>query len=231
MIYSDRRHAGRRLADELADYRGRADALVLALPRGGVPVAFEVARALDLPLDVLVVRKIGVPGQPEYALGALASGGLCVLNHELVEALAIRPEALREVIDAERSELIRRERRYRGDRPRPPLAGRCVLLVDDGLATGSSMKVALQAARRAEAAEVVVAVPVGSRDAVRMFNEEADAVFCPATPEPFRGVGLWYRDFTQTDDAEVDGLLRRTRRPAAPAPLAAAQGQSDGRPG
>jgi putative phosphoribosyl transferase len=217
MIYSDRRHAGRRLADELAGYRARLDTLVLALPRGGVPVGFEVARALELPLDVLVVRKLGVPGHPEYAMGALASGGLRVLNQSLIDALGLSPNAIQQVTDAEQHELERRERLFRGARAPLPLAGRTVLLVDDGLATGASMQVAVRAVRRAEPARVVVAVPVGSREAIRMLAAEADEVVCPAAPEPFRGVGLWYQDFSQTDDAEVGALLHRAQagRPAA----------------
>jgi predicted phosphoribosyltransferase len=183
--------------------------LVLALPRGGVPVAFEVARALHAPLDVFLVRKLGVPGREELAMGALATGGVTVLDPALIEALNI-PEALvKAVVARERKELARRERAYRDDRPAPDVRGRTVLLVDDGLATGATMRAAVAALRKRQPARVVVAVPLGSRSACAELGEEADAVVCARTPEPFGAVGLWYDDFSQTSDDEVRDLLRR----------------------
>jgi putative phosphoribosyl transferase len=209
MIFSDRRSAGRRLADDLAHYRGQPGLLVLALPRGGVPVGYEVARALDAPLDVLVVRKLGVPGHPEYAVGALATGGLMVLNDQLLSSLGIDMSAIEPVIVRERSELERRERAFRGKLAPLRLQGRSVLLVDDGVATGASMRVAIRAVRAGDPARVIVAAPLGSREAARALAAEADAVHCSLMPEPFGGVGLWYQDFSQTTDAEVSELLGR----------------------
>ncbi|HUO51792.1 MAG TPA: phosphoribosyltransferase [Gemmatimonadaceae bacterium] len=207
--FADRVEAGRALAAELAGWAGRDDVIVLALPRGGVPVAAEVAQALGAPLDVFLVRKLGVPGHEELAMGAIASGGEPLLNEETVRALGITPEQVARVVAAERAELARREREYRGARPAPELRGRTVILVDDGLATGSTMHAAALAVRRAEPARIIVAVPVASEDACELLRDAADEVVAVATPEPFYAVGAWYADFTQTTDAEVRALLAR----------------------
>jgi erythromycin esterase-like protein/predicted phosphoribosyltransferase len=215
--FRDRTHAGRLLAERLRDYAGRRDVIVLALPRGGVPVGFELARALDAPLDVFVVRKLGIPGHEEFAIGAIASGGTRVLNREAVERLGIPAEWI-EAIDAkERRELERRERAYRGDRPPPDVAGRTVILVDDGLATGSTMRAAIEAVEEDEPASVVVAAPVADPAVCADLRRRVDEVVCLATPQPFGAVGAWYEDFSQTSDAEVRELLSRARRPPAAA--------------
>lgn len=208
-IYRDRREAGRVVADAMSGYRGRDDLLVLGLPRGGVPVAFEIAEALDAPLDLLIVRKLGVPGHEELAMGAIASGGARVLNEQVITPLEISPEALERVEAREREELTRRERAYRGDRPEPEVAGRCVVLVDDGLATGASMFAAVAAARQLKPAQLVVAVPVAPESTIRSLVQLVDDVICPSQPEPFYGVGAWYDDFSQTSDDEVRALLER----------------------
>jgi len=212
--FRDRRHAGRVLAERLLGYAGRDDVIVLGLPRGGVPVAYEIARALDAPLDVFLVRKLGVPGHEEHALGAIATGGIRVLNKPAIESLSIPPEWI-EAIDAkERRELQRRERAYRGDRPPPDVAGRTVMLVDDGLATGSTMLAAVHAVRADEPARVVVAVPVADPDVCEALRGVADEVVCARTPHRLQAVGLWYDDFSQTSDDEVRALLERAPRQA-----------------
>jgi predicted phosphoribosyltransferase len=205
--YTDRADAGRALAALLGDLAGREDVIVLGLPRGGVPVAAEVAAALGAPLDVFVVRKLGVPGHEELAMGALASGHVRVLNEDVLAHARVDEEALEEVTQREAAELRRRERLYRGDRPAPSLAGRVVVLVDDGLATGSTMRAAVRASRRRDAARIVVAVPVAPWQACEELSREADDVVCAACPEPFAAVGVWYRDFAQTSDDEVRALL------------------------
>jgi erythromycin esterase-like protein/predicted phosphoribosyltransferase len=211
--FRDREQAGRLLAERLSGYAGRDDVVVLGLPRGGVPVAFEIAQALDAPLDVFLVRKLGVPGHQEYALGAIASGGVRVLNESLIERLGLPAEWI-EAIDAkERRELDRRERAYRGERPPPDVAGRTVILVDDGLATGSTMLAALHAIRADEPARVVVAVPVADADVCDALRSVADEVVCLLTPQPLQAVGAWYENFEQTADGEVRDLLERARRP------------------
>lgn len=210
MLFHDRADAGRRLAAKLADYTDRDDVIVLALPRGGVPVGYEVAQALMVPLDVFLVRKLGVPGREELAMGAIASGGVRVLNREVVDALGISPDVVDEVAAMERVELLRREEAFRDDRPAPELRGKTVILVDDGLATGSTMRTAVVAIRRFEPAAVVVAVPVGAADTCRALRDIADDVVCVQTPEPFYAVGNWYQDFAQTTDDEVRDLLART---------------------
>jgi putative phosphoribosyl transferase len=209
MLFRDRAEAGRLLATKLAAYAGRPDVLVLALPRGGVPVAFEVARALGAPLDLFLVRKLGLPGFPELAMGAIATGGVLVLNEDVVRATGVPEEAIAAVAAKERRELERRERAYRGDRPPRDVRGQTAILVDDGLATGASMRAAVQALRRLGPARVVVAVPVGAPPTCAEFQEEADEAICARTPEPFYGVGRWYEDFSQTTDEEVRDLLRR----------------------
>jgi putative phosphoribosyl transferase len=209
--FRDRYDAGRFLAEKLTGFAGRPDLLVLALPRGGVPVGYEVARALDAPLDVFLVRKLGVPGQRELAMGAIATGGVRVLNHDLVRALAIAEPAIEAVAAEEQAELERRERAYRDGRPPPDVRGRTVILVDDGLATGSTMRAAARALRQQDAARIVVAVPVAPPDTCAEFRDEVDDVVCALMPEPFYAVGLWYQDFSQTSDDEVHDLLARAR--------------------
>ncbi|MBX6315989.1 MAG: phosphoribosyltransferase [Isosphaeraceae bacterium] len=210
--YRDRAEAGRQLAQLLTEYAGRPDVLVLALPRGGVPVAYEVARALGAPLDVFLVRKLGVPGREELAMGALASGGLRVLNEEVVQALRISPAVIDRVAAAELEELQRRERAYRGNRPPPDVRGKTVILIDDGLATGASMRAAVAALRQAGPARIVVAVPVAAAQTCDEFRHDVDQIVCALTPEPFYAVGLWYEDFSQTTDEEVRDLLERAAR-------------------
>lgn len=207
MLFRDRADAGRRLAGRLAVYAGRGDVTVLALPRGGVPVGSEVARALGAPLDVFLVRKLGVPGQEELAMGAIASGGVRVVNDAVVEELGIAPDVMEAAAAREQEELERRERAYRGERPAPDVSGRVVILVDDGLATGSTMRAAARALKKLGPARVVVAVPVAPREACAALRPEADEVVCAETPGSFKGVGRWYDDFSQTTDEEVRALL------------------------
>lgn len=209
--FADRRQAGAELATHLSDYRGRNDVVVLGLPRGGVPVAFEIATALGAPLDVFVVRKLGVPGHAELAMGAIASGGVRVLNDEVVGWYGLPQAVIDRVAEFEQQELERREREYRGGQPLVDLKGRVVILVDDGLATGSTMKAAVQAVRAMDPARIVVAVPVGAGDTCRSLATTADDVVCARMPEPFSAVGLWYRDFSQTTDEEVRELLEQSR--------------------
>ena len=218
MLFRDRFDAGRALAAKLARYANRPDVLVLALPRGGVPVGFEVARALNAPLDVFLVRKLGVPGREELAMGAIATGGVRVLNEEVVGALGIPDEEIEAVAAEEQEELERRAREYRGDRSPPDVRGKTVILVDDGLATGSTMRAAVAALRRQGPARIVLAVPVAAASACESFHGQVDQVICAMTPEPFVAVGLWYEDFSPTTDAEVRDLLAR----AAAIPVGAA---------
>jgi predicted phosphoribosyltransferase len=214
--FLDRRDGGRRLATRLGHLAGRADVIVLALPRGGVPVGFEVAHALGAPLDVFVVRKLGVPGHEELAMGAIASGGAIAVNHDVVEGLGIPEEKVTELAEVEAAELAWRERIYREGRPSPDLRGRTVIVVDDGLATGSTMRAAILALRQLGPARVVVAVPVAPADTCRELALEADEMVCMSTPEPFYAVGQFYRDFSQTSDEEVRWLLRSAERWAVP---------------
>jgi predicted phosphoribosyltransferase len=216
-VFRDRTEAGRQLAQQLAGYANRPDVLVLALPRGGVPVAFEVAKALHAPLDVFLVRKLGVPGHEELAMGAVATGGVRVLNEPVVRALRIPQYVIDAVAAWEEQELARRERLYRGDRPPPDVRGRTVVLVDDGLATGSTMQAAVKALRQQQPAKIVVAVPTASPEACDALKLETDEVICAVTPQPFYAVGLWYEDFSQTTDEEVRELLARSA-PAAQQP-------------
>ena len=205
--FANRRQAGVALARHLSHLAGRDDVVVLALPRGGVPVAYEVARALQAPLDVFVVRKLGLPGHEEYAIGAIASGGVRVVNPEAAALYPLSDATIEAIARAERSELERRERIYRTGRTPAPVEGRVVVLVDDGLATGSTMRAAVLAVRQRHPSRIVVAVPVGARDTCREIGETADEVVCVSMPEPFRAVGLWYEDFSQTSDDEVRLLL------------------------
>jgi len=209
--FADRRDAGRVLASRLQKYAGRDDVVVLALPRGGVPVGYEVASALGASLDVFLVRKLGTPGHRELAMGAIASGGVRVLNEDVVHWYGIPDAAIESVTREEADELARRERAYRDDRPAPVLTNRIAILVDDGLATGSTMRAAAQAVRVQHPAAVVVAVPVGARQTCAELSAVADEVICARTPEPFSAVGQWYLDFTQTEDAEVRELLNKVQ--------------------
>ena len=211
--FRDRSEAGRLLAAKLAAYANRPDVLVLALPRGGVPVAYEVARALGAPLDVFLVRKLGVPGHEELAMGAVATGGVRVLNDQVVRALRIPDYVIDAVAAQEQQELARRERLYRGGRPPPDVRGRTVILVDDGLATGATMHAAIKALRQLQPARLVVAVPTAAPETCEALRAEVDEVICAITPEPFYAVGLWYEDFSQTTDEEVRDLLARRQHP------------------
>jgi putative phosphoribosyl transferase len=207
--FHDRTDAGRKLAEKLTAYAGRTDVIVLALPRGGVPVAFEVARRLKAPMDILVVRKLGTPGHEELAMGAVASGGVRVLNDEVLASGRISKDAIRSATEREREELERRERTYRGQRTWPDLRDRIVIVVDDGIATGSTMRAAVEALRLQHPAKVIVAVPVAAPDTYHAFQSIADEMVAVMTPDFFRAVGLWYDDFEQTSDEEVRELLGR----------------------
>lgn len=208
--FRDRRQAGQVLAQRLEAYRRTDNLLVLALPRGGVAVGYEVARALEAPLDVFVVRKLGYPGHEEYAMGAIASGGVRVMNPQT--GMDVAPQILAGIVAREQAELVRREQLYRKDRPAASIDGRTVIVVDDGLATGATMHAAALAIRRQHPARLVIAVPVGAQDTCRRLQAEADEVVCAAMPDPFRAVGLWYRDFPQASDEEVRDLLEAARR-------------------
>jgi putative phosphoribosyl transferase len=210
--FHDRAEAGRQLAARLTDYVNRPDVLVLALPRGGVPVANEVARALRAPLDVFLVRKLGVPGHEELAMGAIASGGIRVINEDVVQYLRIPSAVVDRVTEIEQAELERRELAYRGDRLSPNLEDKTIIIVDDGLATGSSMRAAVTAVRQHKPARVVVAVPVAPPSTCDEMSAEVDQLVCTMMPEPFDGVGRWYEDFSQTSDQEVRDLLARAWR-------------------
>jgi putative phosphoribosyl transferase len=209
MRFRDRIEAGKQLAERLLDYAGRSDVLVLALPRGGVPVGFEIARALEAPLDVFVVRKLGVPGHEELAMGAIASGGACALNEQVIRSLGIPERTVLHVAGQARQELNRRERLYRGDRPPLGVAGRIVILVDDGLATGSTMRAAIAALRDLGPTRLIVAVPAAAPSTCDEIASEVDECICLITPQPFYAVGLWYEDFSQTTDDEVRDFLAR----------------------
>lgn len=210
--FEDRRQAGQMLAGQLGTYENRKNVIVLALPRGGVPVAFEVARKLNAPLDVFVVRKLGVPGQEEFAFGAVAAGGGRVLNEDLIRALRLTDAMIERITARERRELVRRETLYRGSRPPTDLLGKIVIVVDDGLATGATVRAAIEALKGQQPKEIVIAAPVGSRQTCAELEEKADVLcVCAMSPEPFYGVGMWYRDFSQTSDDEVVELLERAK--------------------
>ena len=213
--FRDRRDAGRRLAGKLREYAGRDDVIVLALPRGGVPVGFEIATALQVPLDVFVVRKLGLPWHEELAMGALASGGVRVLDEDLIRVARVSYDDIERVTSIEQAELERRERRYRGDRLFPDVSDKTVILVDDGLATGSTMRAGVSALRRENPARIIVAVPVAAPETCNAFRDIADEIVCAETPEPFMAVGLWYDDFNQTTDDEVHDLLEQARNEPA----------------
>jgi putative phosphoribosyl transferase len=216
VIYRNRSEGGRYLAAQLTSYSDRDDVLVLGLPRGGVPVAFEVAKALHAPLDIFLVRKLGVPGHEELAMGAISTGGVRVLNEDVVDYLGIPGDVIDAVAADELLELERREHAYRGDRPEPDVRGKTIILVDDGLATGSTMRAAAAALRQLKPARIVVAVPVSAPQTCDEYQMGVDEIICAVTPEPFYGVGLWYNDFSQTTDEEVRDLLERARNEYAP---------------
>lgn len=206
--FRDRREAGKKLAQKLSVYAGRQDVTVLALPRGGVPVAYEVARALNAPLDVFIVRKLGMPGREELAIGAIASGGVRVLNQDIIRMLSIPDEVVEFIVRREGQELERREKLYRGGRAMPEIRDRTIILIDDGLATGASMRAAIEGVRAQHPARIVIAVPTAAIETYEALQDEVDEILCMITPEPFYGVGYWYQDFSQITDEEVRNLLQ-----------------------
>lgn len=209
MNFKDRADAGKQLAETLTHYSGERNAFVLALPRGGVPVAYEVAIQLHLPLDIFLVRKLGFPGQPELAMGAIASGGTRILNEDLIRSGRIPQHIIEAVTEQEAHELQRREQVYRSGRAALEVTGKTIILIDDGLATGASMRAAITALRQQQPNGVIVAVPVASKEVCHEFQQYADVVVCVMTPQPFYGVGRWYNDFSQTTDNEVQQLLQK----------------------
>jgi putative phosphoribosyl transferase len=206
--FRDRREAGKKLAQKLAGYAGRRDVTILALPRGGVPVAYEVALALNAPLDIFLVRKLGMPGREELAIGAIASGGVRVLNQDIIRLLSIPDEVVEFIARRETQELERREKLYRGGRAMPEIKDRMIILIDDGLATGASMRAAVEGVRAQHPARIVIAVPTAAIETYDALQEEVDEIVCVMTPEPFFGVGYWYQDFSQVTDEEVRNLLQ-----------------------
>jgi predicted phosphoribosyltransferase len=211
-LFNDRVDAGRRLAKKLSEYSNREDVLILALPRGGVPVAFEVAKALNVKMDVFIVRKLGVPGNEELAMGAIASDNIRVLNEDVIRSFRIPERVIDEVAADELKELERREHLYRGNRPKPKITGSTVILIDDGLATGATMRAAADAVKTKDPAKIIIAVPTAAPDTCSDFKAEVDEIICFATPEPFYGVGAWYEDFSQTTDREVCELLDKAAK-------------------
>lgn len=211
-FFNDRTDAGKILSERLSEYANREDVLILALPRGGVPVAFEVAKELNLKMDIFIVRKLGVPGNEELAMGAIASGNIRVLNEDVIRSFRIPQKAIDEATANELEELERRERIYRKNRPVPKISGSTVILIDDGLATGATMRAAVAAVKTKNPEKVIIAVPVAAPDTCSDFGSEVDEVMCVATPEPFYGVGAWYEDFSQTTDKEVCDLLDRATK-------------------
>ena len=211
-LFRDRRDAGKKLAQKLIDYSGREDVIVLALPRGGVPVAYEVSLALQIPLDIFIVRKLGWPGHEEMAIGAIASGGVRVLNEDIVRHLNIPDTLIDAVAQRETRELERREREYRGKRPPLELKDRAVIIIDDGLATGASMRAAIVGVRAHAPVQIVVAVPTAALETCKALEPEVDQIICASTPEPFYGVSRWYEDFSQTTDEEVRLLLEKANQ-------------------
>jgi len=207
VLFKDRVDAGKKLAKELSKYANRSDVLILALPRGGVPVAFEVAKELNVEMDIFIVRKLGVPGNEELAMGAIASDDIRVLNEDVVSSFHIPDRIIAVVAANELREIERRERAYRKNRPKPEIEGKTVILIDDGLATGATMRAAVEAIKSKSPAKIIVAVPTAAADTCLFFKEKVDEIICVATPEPFYGVGAWYGDFSQTTDEEVCELL------------------------
>ena len=210
--FKDRRDAGRKLAQKLSAYARGQNALILALPRGGVPVAYEVALTLNVPMDIFIVRKLGLPGREELAIGAIASGGIRILNRDIIRMLSIPEEVINFVARRELQELQRRERLYRGNRPSPEVRDRTIILIDDGLATGASMRAAVAGVRAQHPARIVVAVPAAAAETCDAFRSEVEEVVCAITPEPFYGVSRWYEDFSQVTDEEVRALLEEANR-------------------
>ncbi|OGT60422.1 MAG: phosphoribosyl transferase [Gammaproteobacteria bacterium RIFCSPHIGHO2_12_FULL_43_28] len=210
--YSNREEAGKILAKLLHSYAGQKDALVLALPRGGVPVAYEIAKALHLPLDVFIVRKLGVPGHSELAMGAIAMGGATVFNDDIVHELQISQTEINRVIATEEQELLRRQAVYRGDKPFPPLRGKTIILVDDGVATGATIRSAILSLKKVQPATLIVAVPVADRSICKILQPLVDEFYCPLQPDQLYAVGAWYEDFSQTEDEEVFSLLRKAEK-------------------
>ena len=210
--FKDRRDAGKKLAQKLLSYAEQPNVLILALPRGGVPVAYEVAQALKAPLDIFIVRKLGLPGREELAMGAVASGGIRVLNSDIIRMLSIPEEVIHFVAKNELQEVQRRERLYRRNCPSPEIRDRTVILIDDGLATGASMRAAIAGLRAHHPSRIVVAVPAAAPDVCKAFQPEVDEMVCAVTPEPFYGVGRWYEDFTQVTDEEVRILFEEANR-------------------
>lgn len=208
-LFADRKEAGEKLAQKLSEYTSADNVVVLGLPRGGVPVAYEVAKAIQSPMDIFLVRKLGVPGHEELAMGAIASGGVRVLNDSLIDQLAITDKMLASVAAQEQQELERRERVYRGDNPRVELTDKKAILVDDGIATGASMKAAIEALRAHKPEKIIVAVPVSPPDTYMEIKEQVDEFVCIDTPQPFYGVGMWYEDFSQTTDEEVKKYMNQ----------------------
>jgi len=211
-LFKDRVDAGKRLAKELSKYTSRSDVLILALPRGGVPVAFEVAKALNVKMDVFIVRKLGVPGYEELAMGAIASDNIRVLNEDVVRSFNIPEQVIDRVAANELKELERREHTYRGNRPKLEISNKIIILIDDGLATGATMRAASAAVKTKNPAKIIIAVPTAARDTCEFFGKEVDEIICVATPEPFYGVGAWYEDFSQTTDKEVCNLLEKAKK-------------------
>lgn len=209
--FIDRQEAGLVLAEHLKEYAHQSKVIVLALPRGGVPVAFELAKALSIPLDVFIVRKLGVPGYEELAMGALAMGGTVIFNERLISQLHLAQASIDAVLQSEQKELMRRERLYRGDRPFPDLFGKTIILVDDGIATGNTMKAAIKALRKFKPAFIIIAVPVAARETCEEIGKLVDQLICPLKPINFFAVGLWYENFSQTSDTEVIELLEKTK--------------------
>lgn len=212
MLFYDRKDAGERLAKQLQGYAKRSDAIVLALPRGGVPVAFEVAKALQLPLDVFLVRKLGTPGQEELAMGAIASDNIEVLNEDIIQQLRIPREMIDRVKAEQEAVLEERNRRYRGDRPAPKIKDQTVILIDDGIATGATIRVAIKAIKKLGCRHLIVAVPVAPESTIQQLRNEVDEIYCLETPEPFFAIGNWYENFSQTSDEEVQSLLSKAAR-------------------
>jgi predicted phosphoribosyltransferase len=211
-LCKDRRDAGRKLAEKLSAYADQPDVIVLALPRGGVPVAYEVSMALNAPMDIFLVRKLGLPGHEELAIGAIASGGTRVLNEEIVHTLGVNRNVIDMVARQEQQELERREQKYRGDRPPIEVKGKTVILIDDGLATGASMRAAVAGLRTRNPARLVAAVPTAAPETCQAFESEVDEMICATTPQPFYGVSRWYKDFSQTTDLKVRLLLQEANR-------------------
>jgi putative phosphoribosyl transferase len=205
--FKDRAHAGKLLAERLADYAGKPEVLILALPRGGVPVGYAVAKELGVELDVMLVRKLGMPGHEEYAMGAVGAGGVRVIQAGLVESGMVTKQAIEEAVDRELGEIERRDRLYRAGRPPPVLEGRTVIIVDDGIATGATLRAAVEVVKKSKVARLIVAAPVGAPDSVAALEDQVDEVICLATPFGFHAVSQWYRHFDQTSDAEVQHLL------------------------